>query len=360
MKLIDVDLYLNDIKRVSDDKALNFSIFKNKKILITGASGLICSFLVDVLMYRNKTYNDNITIYMLCRNEKKILDRFKYYDLQKYDKDNDNCRLVYIIQDVCDPFDFDINFDYIIHGASNTHPRQYASDPIGTITTNVMGLNNILNYCINRMPKRIFMMSSVEIYGENKGDIHLFDENYLGYINCNTLRAGYPESKRLCESLCQAYISKYNMNIVIGRLSRTYGPTMLSDDSKALAQFIKNTVNNEDIVLKSEGNQFFSYLYVTDTVTAILKILFDGECGEAYNMSDSNSDIKLKDLATILAGIGNTKVVFEIPDDVEMKGYSTATKALLDSSKLKKIGWSPYYNIKDGLKNTINILKLID
>ena len=293
---------------------------------------------------------------MLCRNEEKLLNRFSCYEIEKYNGKNRG-NLVYIIQDVCNKFEFDIHFDYIIHAASNTHPKQYSTNPVGTIATNVIGLNNILDYSITHKPNKILMMSSVEIYGENRGDVDLFDENYLGYINCNTVRAGYPESKRVCEALCQAYISQYDMNIVIGRLSRIYGPTMLADDSKALAQFIKNAVNGEDIILKSEGNQLFSYIYVADAVSAMLTLLTNGANGEAYNISDEKSNIKLKDLAKILSRYNNKEVKFELPDEVERKGYSTATKALMDSKKINELGWRANYSIEDGLFETINILK---
>lgn len=360
MNLIDNELYLEDINKVINDKNLDFNKLKNKSILITGASGLICSFLVDVLMYRNSEFNDNIKIFMLCRNEEKLKRRFSYYKLANAKEDKLVGNLFYLIQDVCNDFNFDIHFDYIIHAASNTHPKQYSLDPVGTITTNVIGMNNILKYCVKNNPERVFMMSSVEIYGENRGDVDAFDESYLGYINCNTARAGYPESKRVCEALCQSYISQYNLDIVIGRLSRIYGPTMLNDDSKALAQFIRNAVNNENIVLKSEGNQFFSYLYMVDAVTAILKILFDGKNGEAYNISSNSSNITLKELATILANYNNKEVVFELPDDTEKKGYSTATIAILDSKKINELGWKPYYNINEGLTKTISIIKNLE
>ena len=351
--LIDNKEYLKELQIESE--SINFDNFKNKSFLITGASGLICSFLVDVLMYRNNEYNDNIKIYMLCRNEDKLKRRFPYYELEKL-SDNNKGNLIYINQNVCDKFNFDIDFNYIIHGASNTHPKQYSTDPIGTITTNVIGMNNILEYSSKHKPERIFMMSSVEVYGENKGDIDLFDENYLGYINANTLRAGYPESKRLCESLCQAYISQKDLDIVIGRLSRVYGPTLLSDDSKALSQFIKNALNKEDIVLKSEGNQLYSYIHVMDAVDAIMYLINHGKCGEAYNISDKNSNIKLKDLAAILANYNNKEVVFELPDEVERKGYSTATKAIMSSEKINSLGWYPYYSIEDGLNQTLDIM----
>ena len=355
MNLIDNDLYLNDVIRVASASNMDFSKLRNSNILITGAAGLICSFLVDVLMYRNSKYNDNIKIYLMDRDESRIKDRFNYYNLCSIDENN--CNLVYIIQNVCDEFNFDVDFDYLIHGASNTHPKLYATDPVGTITTNVIGLNNILNYCISHKPKRVFMMSSVEIYGENKGNVDKFDENYLGYINCNTVRAGYPEGKRLCESLCQAYISQYDMDIVIARFSRVYGPTLLRDDSKAMSQFLWNAVNDENVVLKSEGTQLFSYIHMTDAVSAILTILIDGSNGEAYNVADDASNVMLKDVAKILANYNNRDVIFQLPDDVEKKGYSKATKAIMNSDKLFNIGWKPYYTIETGLKNTVNVMK---
>jgi len=200
------------------------------------------------------------------------------------------------------------------------------------------------------MQKRVIYLSSVEIYGENRGDKEKFDESYCGYIDCNTMRAGYPEGKRTGEALCQAYIKKYGLDIVIPRICRVFGPTMLDTDSKALAQFIKNAARQEDIVLKSEGTQYFSYCYVADVVSALLYILLYGKTGEAYNIADELFDIKLKDLTALLAKIAGTKVVFELPDDVEKKGFSKATTARLDAQKLRKLGWRVNGTIEQKVK----------
>lgn len=129
--------------------------------------------------------------------------------------------------------------DYIIHAASNTHPVAYAGDPVGTIAANVIGTDNLLKWASAVKCKRFVFLSSVEVYGENRGDTDKFAEDYMGYIDCNTLRAGYPESKRTGEALCQAYRKQDGMDIVIPRLSRAYGPTMLASDTKAISQFIK-------------------------------------------------------------------------------------------------------------------------
>ena len=171
------------------------------------------------------------------------------------------------------------------------------------------------------------------------------------------MRAGYPESKRCGEALCQAYIKQKDMDIVIPRLTRSYGLTMLMSDTKAISQFIRKAINGEDIVLKSEGTQYYSYTYMADAVCGVLYVLLLGEKGEAYNIADGTSDITLRDLAQTIAETVGRKVVFEIPDAVESSGYSKATKARIDAKKLQSLGWNAIYNIENGVKRTVEILK---
>ena len=215
----------------------------------------------------------------------------------------------------------------------------------------------ILKLAVKNKSRRVLFLSSVEVYGENRGDVEQFNEKYCGYIDCNTLRAGYPEGKRTGEALCQAYIKAHQLDVVIPRISRVFGPTMLSSDSKALSQFIKKAVSNEDIVLKSEGTQYYSYIYASDAVSALFYLLFYGVSGEAYNIADADFDIHLKDFANILANISQKKVVFELPDAIESSGYSKATIARLDPGKIGQLGWKPQNTLTEALKKTVGILK---
>ena len=349
MNLYENELYLEDIKYVADLN-LPWGKLQHKTVLLSGATGLIGSFLIDVLMTKNKEGLDCM-VYALGRNGERAKKRFSKWE-------NDN-HMQFISYDINKPFvRNDIGaVDYIFHLASNTHPLQYSVDPIGTITTNIIGLQNMLEFAIVSNTSRFVFASSVEIYGENRGEVEKFNESYLGYIDCNTLRAGYPESKRCGEALCQAYLKQYGLDIVIPRLSRVYGPTMLMSDTKALSQFILNAVTGENIVLKSIGNQFYSYIYVPDAVSGVLKVLLEGVSGEAYNIADEKSDITLKELAQIAAMTVGTKVVFDTPDVMESVGYSKATVARLESAKLQKLGWKANYDIFRGVERTIKILK---
>lgn len=343
-RLLNIKDYIEDVDRVAA-LDLPWEKLRGKTILITGGTGLIGSFLIDVL----KAADIGCTVLLFGRSEEKAKARFEEYWNEGW--------LKFVKWDAAEAISPRIErMDYVLHLASNTHPVAYATDPIGTIATNVIALNNLLAFAAERKASRFLFASSNEIYGENRGDVELFDEKYCGYIDCNTLRAGYPESKRCGEALCQAYIRQKGLDCVIARLTRTYGPTILPTDTKAISQFFRNAINGEDIVLKSEGKQHYSYQYVSDSVSGLLTVLLKGETGEAYNIADESGDITLRDLAALIAAQAGRKVVFDVPDSVESAGFSKATKARLDGSKIRALGWRPAYGIMDGVPRNYRML----
>ena len=341
---------MEDVSRTAQ-LDLPWEKLSGKTVLLSGATGMIGSFLVDVIMERNGREGMNCRVYALGRSEEKARTRFG--------ERCDHPLFSFIPYDINRPFVRDDigTVDFVLHLASNTHPMQYSTDPIGTITTNIIGLQNMLEFACAHGAERFAFASSNEIYGENRGDAELFGEDYCGYIDCNTLRAGYPESKRCGEALCQAYMKQKGIDVCIPRLTRSYGPTMLMSDTKAISQFIRKGIAGEDIVLKSAGTQYYSYTYVADAVSGLLTVLLLGNSGEAYNIADEASDMQLKDLAALIAENAGRKVVFEIPDAVEAQGYSKATKARLDGSKLRTLGWKPVYDLRSGIRRTMEILR---
>mgnify|MGYP001025821061 FL=1 len=340
-------LYREDIAYLTQ-LPIDWTRVDGKTFFITGASGLIGTVLVDTLMERNRRENACIKIYAVGRSLERAQERFGAYMHRP--------EFEFIQADINLGIDLQERADYVLHCASNTHPRAYAEDPIGTILTNVLGTRYVLQYAAENHCERVLFLSSVEIYGENFGEAP-FREEDCGFIDCNTLRAGYPEGKRVGEALCQAYRVQYGVDVVIPRICRVYGPTMLSSDSKALAQFLRNAVKREDIVLKSEGMQYFSYCYAVDAAAALLYLLLYGENGEAYNVADEGSNIRLRDLAQMLAELAGTRVIFALPDAVEQAGFSKAATAVLHAEKLKRLHWQSRYPLSEGLRRTIDILE---
>lgn len=341
-------LYREDVKRIAS-LDYDWKKLSGKTFMISGATGMIGSFLIDVLMEKADL---NCHVIALGRSKDKAHKRFEEYwndEHFRFFETNINEAICLDAEKV----------DYVIHLASTTHPKAYATDPIGTITTNIIATDHLLNFAVDKKSERFLFASSVEIYGENRGDTEWFTEDYCGYIDCNTMRAGYPEGKRAGEALCQAYRKQKNLDVVIPRLARTYGPTMLQSDTKAISQFIKNGVDGTDIVLKSDGTQYYSYTYVADAVSGLLFCLLEGASGEAYNIADEASDITLRNLAKIIADYAKKHVIFELPDEVERAGYSKVTKAVMNAAKLKTLGWKAQYDMKNGLERTIEVLRFL-
>jgi len=349
MMRLENSLYLEDLDYVGGAASIDWSVLEGRRIAISGATGTVGTFLVDVLMRRNAGGASH-EVLALGRNEASARKRLPYFEAKGFSFEQ---------LDISVPGARPAaSADLVIHLASTTHPRAYATQPIATVTSNIIGLANLaeLAPALSDAISLVFA-SSVEVYGENRGDVDAFDEGYCGYIDCNTLRAGYPESKRAGEALCQAYASERGIGVSIPRLPRVYGPTMPGSDSKAISQFVRSSVAGEDITLKSEGTQLYSYGYVADVVTGILTCVTRGGRGEAYNVCGAGSDITLRDLASHLAQLGGGAVRFELPDAVERAGYSTATKAILDGSKIASLGYVPRYDVLGGLERTVHVLR---
>lgn len=348
MNRLCIPAYTRDIERIVASD-LPWADLANTSVLITGATGMIGTLLVDVLMRANELHGLHCRVIAISRDASWAQKRLPYHDDRLFSIEE-----LEIGSFGARPSE---RADLIIHLASPTHPRAYASNPIGTIQANVIGLQNLLDYAAAENSRRILFASSVEIYGENRGDTERFDEGYCGYIDCNTVRAGYTEAKRLGEAMCQAYRAQLGIDAVIARIARAYGPTLLPSDSKALSQFIHNALAGRDVTLKSAGMQRFSYLHASDVVSGILYLLFKGSSGEAYNLSDEASDTKLIDLAHMVAEIGGVSVVLDLPDAVEQAGYSKATYALMDGSKTRNLGWGAAYTLPAGIKQTLEVLR---
>lgn len=311
-----------------------------KSFLVTGATGLIGHHLIDVLLSLPVG-----TVVAVGRNRVKAESLLSVHFTDP--------RFRFIEQDVQQPFPDTLHVDYIVVGASATHPLAYAQYPIETIWTNLYGVQHALDLAESTGAEVLFE-SSGEIYGTSL-ESKPFCESDTGQLNLSTARSCYNESKRVSESLCQSYIAKRGVHVKILRFSRVFGPTMLLSDSKASSQFIMNALRGEDIVLKSEGRQYFSYCHVTDAVRGLLTVLLRGRVGEAYNVAAGACTLRY--LAEVCAEACGSKVVFSLPSQQELFGISTVQYSELNFEKLQSLGFHPLYTIAQGLLRTIDVLK---
>ena len=317
-------------------------------VLIAGGSGLIGSFMADMLLYANEHMNADITVYAMDLSKERLASRYAGIN-------TDKLRLVE--HNVNEAPDFDFKADYIIHAASPAFPAAFNSDPVGTVMSNILGTKYLLDYGREHGTKRMLYISSGEVYGQGDLSLESFEESYAGYVDPTSARSCYPNGKRAAETLCVSYTKQYGIDTVIVRPSHTYGANATKADNRANVQFVNKAVAGEDIVLNSAGNQMRSYTYIADTASAILTVLIKGENAQAYNIADPDARTTIAGLAKTIASQTGVKVIFADPDEVQKAELTPIAKQVLNSHKLEALGWKGKYSVEDGIGHTLKILK---
>ena len=314
---------------------------KETTVLVTGATGLIGVSIVRALVAIG-----DIKVIAHVRNREKAEEIYGAL-LQK------NVELY--VDDITKEINVSEDIDYIFHCASITTSKTMIEKPVETICTSVEGTKNILELAKNKKSKSLIYVSSMEMYGAFNNLNHDVTEKDLGYVDNLKIRSNYPESKRLCENMCIAYMSEYNIPVKIARLAQTFGAGILPGENRVFAQFAKSAIKGKDIVLHTKGMSEGNYCYTRDCITGLLTILLKGKNGEAYNVSNPESHITIADMAYMVAdkiAEGKIKVVFDIPSENKF-GYAADTKMKLNSSKLQALGWKPEIGLEEAYKRMI-------
>ena len=338
--------YIDDLTRIQE-VIPQIAQFKRNSILVTGATGLVCSAIIDFIINLNDTLQANNVIYIAARSGQKARDRFG--------KLMDRPDILFVEYDALKNISWNFDVDYVIHGASPANPSLYVKQPVETMLANILGMNNILEYAKNHNTRRVLFISSSEVYGK-KEDSSPYGSSEYGYVDILNPRACYPSAKRACETLCSSYYDEYGIESVIVRLGHIYGPTAMRSDTRASSQFFYDVLDGHDIVMKSAGSQVRSYCYVVDCISAIMTVLLNGDAGSAYNISNPSSVVTIRELAENIAEKSGYKVVFENASDEEKKGYNLMDNSSLDSTELLDLGWRGLFSITTGVDHTFKIL----
>ena len=326
---------------------ISWEKLRNKVVMITGASGMVGSYLVHTLLALNEQ-DYNVKVVGVMRNPKKMDEAVL-----------NNPNFEVYVHDVSLPFNYEGTVDYIIHAASPASPLIMKDKPVETAAANALGTYYSLLLAKEKQASGYMFISSREIYGQPLNNEEFFYEDTYGFVNPLDPRSCYPEGKKFAETLCASFAAEYGLNAKSARLAHTYGPGMSIYDGRVQADFLNNVIHGEDIVLKSEGLPVRTYTYIADAIAGMFYVLLDGE-EMAYNIGDENAKISIRGLAELLVELTTDKelkLVVDIPEG-GTKGTAPFTAGILNSGKLRGLGWAPKQTLETGFKRMIDYLKL--
>ena len=321
---------------------------KNKTVLVSGAAGFLPAYMVETMLYLNETRDTNISVIGLVRNHDKALERFAHYEKNK--------NLTFVVQDVCERIQIAQDIHYIVHAASLATPKVFMDDPVGTLSPNVIGTDNLLRLAAKKQVECFMYFSTSGVHGHVSPDAYPIKETCVGKLNFLDLASCYLESKRMGENMCIAWMKQHGVPVKIVRPAITYGPGIKLDDGRSFADFIACVVNSKDIELYSDGRAVRNFCYLSDATVGFFMVMLKGLVGDAYHVA-TDHEISILDLATLLVEEvfpeRNLKVVMKADPS---KNYLRMEfpRTTVDISKARALGWEPRIPVEEGFRRTVD------
>ncbi|QEW23421.1 UDP-glucose 4-epimerase (plasmid) [Paracoccaceae bacterium] len=302
-----------------------------KRILVTGGSGFLGSFLCDSLLEDGHE--------VLC------VDNFQTGSRRNIEHLHGHPRFEVMRHDVTMPLQVEV--DEIWNLACPASPVHYQTDPVKTVRTNVLGAINMLDLA-RRTKSRIFQASTSEVYGDPR--VHPQPEGYWGHVNTIGPRSCYDEGKRCAETLFFDYGRQYGVNFRMARIFNTYGPRMSENDGRVVSNFIVQALKGEPLTLYGDGQQTRSFCYVEDLIRGF-RALMDTSDGVQQPVNLGNpGEFTIRELAELVIGLtgsGSRMEFRPLPGD-------DPTQRKPDISRAREtLGWVPEIELREGLMRTI-------
>lgn len=326
---------------------LPWSAFAGKRVLITGATGLVGGAVTRAVCCANRVRHLGVRPVLFVRNAEKA--RAVFGDLIERE------HIELVEGDIGKPLAVSGEVDFILHAAAVTDSKRMVTHPIETIAITVDGTRRVLELAREKQVEGMVYLSSMEVYGQPSDSTKKVGEDDLGFIDHLNVRSCYPESKRLAESMCACYHAEYGVPVKIARLAQTFGAGISPTENRVFAQFARSFIRKENIVLHTAGDSWGNYCYTAECVSALLFLMVNGQSGEAYNVVNEETNLRIRDMAELVAGMsdGEISVVFDIPEDSLKYGYAPSVELHLSGEKLATLGWTAQIGLREMYRRLI-------
>lgn len=338
----------DDARRIAKTYAKPLQGLSGSTLVVSGAGGFLCSFLLDVLKALNDEFERPCTVL--------ALDNFKVALPERIEHLQGDPNFEFVVHDVTQRFAPERKVDWIVHGASIASPTFYRKYPLETIDANVTGTRNMLELAREAGVRGFLQLSSSEIYGDPDPSEVPTSESYVGRVSCTGPRACYDESKRLGETLSLTYHQVYGIPIKIVRPFNVYGPGQRIDDARIIPDLMSAAIADKPIVLYSDGRATRAFCYVADFVTALLLLLTAPIAGEAFNVGN-DEEVTIAQAAQTMVDVANSP-------NVRIEHRTSADTSYLTDNPQRRcprldkvttaIGWRPAVMLREGLTRTLS------
>jgi len=354
-----IDVLEIDLNYICNNLDYEFEQLSGKKLLIAGGAGFLGYYLVQAILHWNINRGDTSKINIV------VYDNFMRGIPYWLESLNNNPFLKIVKHDVINPLPEDIeDFQFIIHAATIASPIYYRKHPIETMDANINGLRHFLDYCIKKRDEKkpvegFLFFSTSEIYGDPTPENIPTLETYRGNVSCTGPRACYDESKRYGETLCVNFAQQFNLPIRIARPFNNYGPGLKISDRRALPDFARNILNNEDIILFSDGSPTRTFCYVADAIIGYYKVLINGKDGESYNIGMDKPEISILELANKTIEISRNlfdykgQLIMKTSDDKEYLTDNPNRRCPIISKAKRDLDFNPIIDLTDGIERSL-------
>jgi UDP-glucuronate decarboxylase len=319
-----------------------------KHVLVTGATGMIGSYLTLVLLRLCRDLSPAPQLSLLVRSREGARRRFGAL--------LDAPRCIVVEASLLAPPVLAAGLpDVIVHAASPASPKDYAQQPVEVIRANALGTYMLLeHYARDRAPR--FLLLSSAVYGatENAGAV---DEDSFGAIPTLDPRNCYIESKRMAENLLACWQAQYGLDFKAGRIFHTFGPGLNLDDGRIFADVLKAAVGRAPIVLTSDGLTLRTFCYLADTVAALFYALLRGQPGAAYNIGNSRNELTIREFALLGAQLTDPPLAVTFGEADRSRYLPAPTRrGHPDTTRIEALGWQPRHGVPDALERTYRSL----
>ncbi|MEI6209108.1 MAG: NAD(P)-dependent oxidoreductase [Desulfuromonadales bacterium] len=265
---------------------------RGMRLFLTGGSGFFGRWLLESLLWANERFDLDISVVVLIRNPTRFCLQAPLLTTS---------RALRLVQGDVLEFDFPRGeFTHVVHLAASSDSETQAADPLGLFTVIVDGTRRVLEFARQSGVKRFLYVSSGAVYGTQPPELPRIQEDYCNLHDPVDSRSVNGTGKWEAEQLCSLYSTFGSLEISTARAFAFVGPGLPLDKHFAVGNFIRDGLTGGPVKVIGDGSPHRSYLYTSDLVWWLWKILVDGAPGRAYNVG-GNEIVSIRELAEKVA-----------------------------------------------------------